>query len=254
MSGAVQVLDRAKLDVEQIADLSMRVGLLADAVELQIGDAEARVASLSCEVRLLREADAVGGRLHAEVADRARVSDRVEEDRRDRRLAARELHRHLPPRLDPDRIVEQLLDLVERELVDVPDLVRVHEARVAHHVAAIRQIDRQHGAAPVFDRRRPVIVQIAGVRRVVASGEEGFDALEERGVDRERVAERAVLRARLLDHDVPVAFDDGRGNLADVLVNQRVDRLLARENACTRLTDACGTERIRAARPAKRRP
>ena len=41
-AGAVQVLDRAQLHVEEVADLAVRVGLLADAVELQVGDAQAR--------------------------------------------------------------------------------------------------------------------------------------------------------------------------------------------------------------------
>ena len=41
-AGGVQVLDRAQLHVEQVADLAMGVGLLADAVELQVGDAHAR--------------------------------------------------------------------------------------------------------------------------------------------------------------------------------------------------------------------
>ena len=36
-----------------------------------------------------------------------------------------------------------------RQLVDVADLVGVHEARIAHHVAAVRQIDGQHRAASV---------------------------------------------------------------------------------------------------------
>ena len=92
-AGRVEVLDRAQLDVEEVADLAVRVGLLADAVELQVGDAQAGLARLPRELRLLREADAVGRRLHAEVADLARVADGVEEDRRDRRLAAGELHR-----------------------------------------------------------------------------------------------------------------------------------------------------------------
>ena len=84
----MQVLDRAQLDVEQIADLAVRIGLFADAVELQVRDAQAGVTRLVCERGILREANAVGRRLHAEVTHRARVADRIQEDRRDRRLAA----------------------------------------------------------------------------------------------------------------------------------------------------------------------
>ena len=139
-----EVLDRAQLDVEQVADQAVRVGRVADAVELQVRVAQARFGRRLREIRALGELDAVGRRLHAVVADLARVAHRVEEVRRERRLAARELHRHLPLRLDRDRVVEQRLDLFPAELVHEPDLVRVHEARVAHHVAAVRQVDRQH--------------------------------------------------------------------------------------------------------------
>ena len=62
----------------------------------------------------------------------------LEEVRRDGRLAARELHGHLAARLDRDGLVEDVLHFVERKLVDEADLIGVHEARVAHHVAAIR--------------------------------------------------------------------------------------------------------------------
>ena len=46
-AGGVEVLDRAQLHVEQIADLAVRVGLFADAVELQVGDPHARAACAS---------------------------------------------------------------------------------------------------------------------------------------------------------------------------------------------------------------
>ena len=60
MPARVQVLDRAQLDVEEVADLAVRVGLVADAVELQVGDAQPGLVGGLGELRLLREADAVG--------------------------------------------------------------------------------------------------------------------------------------------------------------------------------------------------
>ena len=78
-AGAVEVLDRAQLDVEQVADAAVRVGRVADAVELQVGVAQARLGRFLRELRTLGELDAVGRRLHAVVADLARVADRVEE-------------------------------------------------------------------------------------------------------------------------------------------------------------------------------
>ena len=59
-----------------------------------------------------------------------------------------------------------------------PDLVRVHKARVAHHVAAIRKIDRQNRSAAILDRRRAVVVKLFVVVRLdVAAREKRFDML-----------------------------------------------------------------------------
>jgi hypothetical protein len=137
----VQVLDRAQLHVEEISDAPVRVGRVADAVELQIRVAESGFGSRLGELEALGELDAIGGRLHAAVAHLARVSHGVQEVRRHRRLAARELHRHLPLRFDGDRVVEDLLDVLPRQLVHEADLIRIHEARIAHHVAAVREVD-----------------------------------------------------------------------------------------------------------------
>ena len=71
-AGLVQVLDRLQLHVEQIADQAVRVGSVADAVELQIGVAQTGFGGLLGELGALGELDAVGRRLHAVVADLAR--------------------------------------------------------------------------------------------------------------------------------------------------------------------------------------
>ena len=78
-AGFVHVFDGAQLHVEQVADLAMAVGVVADAVELQVGVAQARFEGLLAEFLALGELDAVGRRLHAVVADLAGVADRIEE-------------------------------------------------------------------------------------------------------------------------------------------------------------------------------
>ena len=92
-------------------------------------------------------------------------------------------------------------------------------------------------------------------RSVTASksrpGKQRFEPLEERRVDGQRVGERAVHRAGLLDDDLAVALEDVRLDLADVLVDQRVDRLLAGEDPRARLADAGRAERIGGAGPAE---
>ena len=253
-AGRVQVLDRPQLDVEQVADAAMRVGGVADAVELQIGVAQARFGGRLREVEALREFDAVGRGLHRVVADLARVANRVEEIRRQRRLAAGELHRHLALRLDGDGVVEHRLDVVPRQLVHEADLVGIHEARVAHHVAAVGQVHRQHRAAAVLDRRAAVVVELLVVVRAdVAAREHFFEVLEEGRVDRHHVLEVPVDRA-VLDHDdLAVLLVDGRLDLADLLVEQRLERAGAVEDRLSRFAHAGRTERVGLTRPAERR-
>src|SRR6202030_3853572 len=89
---AVQVLDRAKLHVEQVANAAMRVGRVPDAVELQVRVAQTGLCCRPGERGILGELDAVGRRLDAVVADRARTARR-------RGSAARSLARR--PRTAP---------------------------------------------------------------------------------------------------------------------------------------------------------
>ena len=250
----VQVLDRLQLDVEQVADAAMRVGRVADAVELEIGEAQAGLGGGHGEFRPLGELDAVGRGLHRVVADLAGVAHGVEEVRRQRRLTARELHRHLAARLDADGVVEHRLDVVPGQLVHEAHLVGVHEARVAHHVAAVGQIDRQHRAAAVLDGAAAVVVQLfVVVRGDVAAREHLLEVLEEGGVDGHHVLEVAVDGAVLHHQDLAVALEDGRRDLADLFVEQRLDGLLAVEDRLAGFPHAGRTEGVGLTWPAERR-
>jgi hypothetical protein len=118
--------------------------------------------------------------------------------------------------------------------VDEADLVGVHEAGVAHHVAAVGEVDGEHRAAAVGDGGRPVVVQLLVVVGAdVAAGEDLFEVLEEGGVDGHHVFEVAVDGAVLDHQDLAVALDDLGLDLADLLVEQdlvgqlAVDDLLA---------------------------
>ncbi len=70
----VQVLDGPQFHVEQVAHFAMRIGGIADAVELQVGIAQAGVGGLLAEFGALGELDAVGGGLHRGVAHLARIA------------------------------------------------------------------------------------------------------------------------------------------------------------------------------------
>ena len=138
--------------------------------------------------------------------------------------------------------------------MDEADLVRVHEARVAHHVAAVGQVDRQDRAAAVLDRAAAVVVELLVVVRAdVAARERLLEVLEERRVHRHHVFEVAVDRA-ILDHqDLAVALDDGGLDLADLLVEEDLVVALAVEDLLARLAHADRAERVGLARPAERR-
>ena len=157
-AGRRQVVDRDLAHVEQVRDVAVGVRLVRGPVELQVDHVEPGFLRLEGELGLDREAQAVGRGLDQPVADLLGVGAGLEEVRRHRGLAARVLHHHLPPRLERDRVVQDLLHVVEGELVDVAHLVGVHEARVAHHVAAVGQVHREHRAAAVADARGAVAV------------------------------------------------------------------------------------------------
>ena len=70
-AGFVQVVDGLQLDVEQVADLAVRVGGVADAVELEVDVAQAGLGGGAAELLALGELDAVRGGLHGVVADLA---------------------------------------------------------------------------------------------------------------------------------------------------------------------------------------
>ncbi len=209
----------------------MGVGLVGHAVELQVGHVEAGLLRLRREVRLQGEAQAVGGRLHHLVADLLRVPAGGQEVRGERRLPARELHRHLPPRLEGDGVVQDLLDLLHGQLVDVADLVRVHEAGAAHHVAAVGEVDGEHRPAAVLDGGRAVAVdQLVAHGREVAPREPALDAPRELRVDRDEVLERAVLGARLAHADLVVLLVERGLDLPEVAAHEVGDVALAAQD------------------------
>ena len=250
----MQVLDRPQLHVEQVTNLAVRVGGVSDPVELEVRISQPCLGRRLGELEALGELDPVRGRLDAVVPDFASVPDRVEEVRRQGRFAARELHRHLAFRFDRDRVVEHRLDVVPAQLVDEPDLVRIHEARVAHHVTAVRQVDRQDRATTVLDGAAAMVMQLlVVVRDDVASGKRLLEMTEERRVHGHHVFEATMNRAVFDHHDLAVAFDDLRLDLADLLVEQNRVVFLTVQDFLAGFPNARRAERIGLARPAEGR-
>ena len=231
----------------------MAVGFVAHAVELQVGVAQTGFSGLLTEFRALSELNTVRRGLHRVVANLTRITNRVQEVGRQRRLATGELHRHLAARFDRNGVVEHRLDVFPRQFMHEPDLVRVHEAGIAHHVAAVGQIDRQHRATPVGDRRRTVVVELVVIVGAdVAAREDVFQVLAERRIDRHQVVELAMDRAFLLHDDLAVFFNDARLDFAALLIEKDFHRHVAVDNLITQFRNALRAERIGLARPTQR--
>src|SRR5690242_15939894 len=129
-ASGIQVLDCLQLHVEQVSDFPMGVGCVSDSIKLQIGVTQSSFRSLLAELFALCEFDSIGRRLYARIAHLARIGDCIQEVWRKCWLTARELHRHLPLRLERNGIVEQSLDLFPSQLVNEANLVGVHEAGI----------------------------------------------------------------------------------------------------------------------------
>ncbi len=157
-------------------------------------------------------------------------------------------------RLDGDGVVEHGLDLVPGEFVDEADLVGVHEAGVAHHVAAVGEVDGENRAAAVGDGGGAVVVELLVVVGAdVAAGEDLFEVLEEGGVDGHDVFKVAVDGAVLDHEDLAVALDDLGLDLADLLVEEDLVGELAVDDLLADLRDALGAEGVGGAGPAEGR-
>ena len=248
------MLSMATLHVEQVRDVSVGVGLVGGPVELEVDHVQSRLLRLNRELGLESEAEAVGGGLDELVADLLRVRAGLEKVRRHGGLATGELHDHLPPGLEGDRVVEDLLDLLEGQLVHVPHLVGVHEAGVAHHVAAVGEVHGEDRAPAVADGGGPVAVHILVAEGpVVAPREPALDDLVELHVDRADVVEGPVLGAGLGDPQLVALLVEGGPDLAQVAAHQLLELPLAAQYLLAGLDDAPGTQGVGLTRVAQRR-
>ena len=135
--------------------------------------------------------------------------------------------------------------------MDEADLVGVHEAGIAHHVATVGEVDGEDRTASVLHRARTVVVQLLVVmRNDVAAGEHFLKVAREVGVNRHDVFEVTMFLA-ILDHeDFAVALDDLGFDLADLFVAEDFDRQLAIENLLADFGNTLRAQRVRGTRPA----
>src|SRR6478735_1735445 len=229
----------------------MAVGFVGDAIELQVTKPEARALGGVTEFEVLREHDAVARALNAKVADISRVLDGVQEKGAQRGLAPRKLHAQLPARLDVQAVIQDLLDVHPRELMDEAYLIGVHEAGITHHVAAVGQVDREHRTSTVLDGRATVIAQFALGRFEVTTRKQTLDARHERGVDADHVRELAVLGTRLQHDDLAIALDDVRLDFTWIAFHELAQVFCAGEHGVAHFFHTTRAKRVRTTGPAE---
>ena len=90
-----------------------------------------------------------------------------------------------------------------------PHLIRIHKTGIAHHIAAVGEIDGQHRTAAVRDGGRAMPMQaFILVGADVASRKHLLEVAEEFGVNGHHIFEAAVARALFHHKDLAVALDD----------------------------------------------
>jgi hypothetical protein len=136
--------------------------------------------------------------------------------------------------------------------MDEADLVGIHEARVAHHVAAVGQVDRHDRAASVLHRRGAMRAQRSLERRKVAPGKQLLDPRHELRVDRHHIAADAVLVAGLFHQDLAVALDDVGLDLAGATVHQIGQLAPSRQDVFADFLHTLGAQRVGLPGPAER--
>ncbi len=138
--------------------------------------------------------------------------------------------------------------------MDEADLIGVHEEGVAHHVAAVGEVDGENRAAAVRDGGGAVVVELFVIMGAdVAAGEDVFEVLHHRRVDGHDVLEVAVDGAVLDHQDLAVALDDLSLDLADLLVEQDLVRQLAVDDLLADRGDALGAKGVGRTGPAEGR-
>ena len=171
-----------------------------------------------------------------------------------RRLAARELHRHLALRLDGDGVIEQGLDVFPLNSCTKPTWL----ASMKHgsHIMLQRLVRSTVSTEPrpwvmVLE---PCLCSVESLcARMSRPGKYVFQVLEERRVDGHHVFEMAVNRAILHHQDLAVALDHLGLDLARLVGVENVERGLAVQNLLPDFRNAARAQGIGIARPAQRR-
>ena len=105
--------------------------------------------------------------------------------------------------------------------MDKSNLICIHKARIAHHVAPVSKIDGQDRSAPILNRAGTVIVQfLIIVSSNVAARKHCLNMFQERRINRHNVLKASVDWAILHHPDLAGALNDLGLNLANLFAEQ----------------------------------
>ncbi len=247
-----QIFNRSQLHIKEVPDTAMLVLFFADSVELQIN---AMLAGSFCgfaEFQIFRIANTVRGRKNSVETNLARVINGFEEVRRKRRLAAGEKNNHLALWFEGDSAIKNRFRIFERRLVNIANLICIHEAGIAHHVAAISQVYGQHGAATKFNIGSSVTMNCGILGRAkISSKEQRFDSFEKSRIRGHHVIKLPVLGTSLTHDHLTVFFQDLSFDFARMLMHQGLEGRLAGNHGVSDFFNAGWTEAICLARKAE---
>src|SRR6266542_4754744 len=248
-----EILNCLLLHIKQVAHAAVSVLFFANPVELKIHAVLSRSLRRFAKLDVFSEAYAVGCRQNSVEADLLRVSNRLEIVRRKCRLAARKKNNDLAFWFERYRAIENRFCVFVSRLVHITNLVCIHEAGIAHHVAAIGKVHGQDGAAAKFDVRSAMSMDVRIVSRAkVASEEERFDPLEKRGVSCHNVNKLAMLRTVLAHDYLSVFFHDLCFDFARMLIHQRFEGSFAADDGVANFLNTAGTKTVGLAWEAER--
>src|ERR1700730_4198734 len=133
------------------------------------------------------------------------------------------------------------------------DLISVHETGIAHHVATVRKVNGQDSAAAIFNSARTVVVQFLVTMRIdIATWEHLFDVGKKFYVDGHHVFEVPVYRAIFYHPYFAITLNNLRLDLANLLIDENTNVLLAAQTCFPCFDYAIRTKRICGSRPAQR--
>jgi hypothetical protein len=137
--------------------------------------------------------------------------------------------------------------------MDQANLVCVHETWIAHHIAPVSKVDREHCAASITNRAVAVIVDsFIAMRGYVPARKNRFEMAQKLRVNRYYVF-KVTVRSAILNHENSAISLDDRGlDFPYALIQESLYRFSTIHNLLTRLAYTQWTKRVSLSRPAKR--